>query len=61
MSNLSPAQNPPVTAAGLAAVVMGLLAAFTDATADQVAAVGAAVSLVAAFVAQRYTRPTAGE
>jgi hypothetical protein len=49
--------NPPVTAAGLSAVVMGLLAAFTDASADQVAAIGSAVGLVAAFVAQRYTVP----
>lgn len=51
------ANNPPVTAAGLASVVMLLLAAFTSFTGDQVAAVGAAVSLVAAFVAQRYTTP----
>jgi energy-converting hydrogenase Eha subunit A len=49
--------NPPVTAAGLSAVVMGLLAAFTDASADQVAAVGSAVGLVAAFIAQRFTVP----
>lgn len=54
---LTPAHNPPVTAAGLASVVVLLLASFTDFTADQVAAVGAAVSLVAAFVAQRFTRP----
>lgn len=52
--------NPPLTAAGLASVVMGLVAAFTEATGDQVAAIGAAVSLVAAFVAQRFTQPKAG-
>lgn len=57
MTSLSPAQNPPVTAAGFASVVMLVLAAFTDFTADQVAAVGAAVSLVAAFAAQRFTTP----
>lgn len=51
------AQNPPLTAAGLASVVVLLLAAFTDFTADQVAAAGAAVSLLAAFVAQRFTTP----
>jgi hypothetical protein len=49
--------NPPLTAAGAASVVMGLLAAFTDLSADQVAAVGAAVSLVAAYLAQRFTTP----
>lgn len=54
---LTPAQNPPLTAAGLSGVVVLLLAAFTDFSADQVAAVGAAVSLVAAFVAQRFTHP----
>jgi len=51
------AQNPPVTAAGLASTIVLLLAAFTDLTADQIAAVGAAVSLAAAFVAQRHTTP----
>jgi hypothetical protein len=54
---LTPAQNPPVTAAGLASVVVLVLAAFTDLTADQIAAVGAAVSLVAAVAAQRFTVP----
>ena len=58
MNNLSPSQNPPLTAAGLASVVMGLVAAFTEATGDQVAAIGAAVALVGAYVAQRYTTPS---
>lgn len=51
------AQNPPVTAAGLASTIVLLLAAFTDLTADQVAAVASAVYLVSAFVAQRHTTP----
>ena len=51
-------QNPPLTAAGLASVVMGLVAAFTSASSAQVAALGAAVSLVGAWVAQRHTTPT---
>ena len=55
--NLTPAQNPPVTAAGVASVATLLLAAFTSLSADQIAAVGAAVSLLAAFVAQRFTTP----
>ena len=54
---MNPANNPPVTAAGLASVVVLLLAAFTALSPDQVAAVGAAVSLVAAFVASRFTTP----
>lgn len=50
-------QNPPVTAAGLATVVQLLLAAFVPWTTEQVTAVGAAVFLAAAFVAQRFTVP----
>lgn len=56
---MTPAENPPLTAAGLASAVMGLVAAFTSASGEQVAAIGAAVSIVAAFVAQRYTRSKA--
>ena len=51
------AQNPPVTAASVTAAVIGILAAFTALTTDQVAAVGAVVAILAAFVAQRYTTP----
>lgn len=50
-------QNPPVTAASVTAAVIGILAAFTTLSTDQVAAVGAVVSIVAAFVAQRFTTP----
>lgn len=50
-------QNPPVTAAGLATVIQLLLGEFTSWTTGQVTAVGAAVFLVAAFVAQRFTTP----
>lgn len=57
MSNLSPAQNPPVTAGAVASAIVGLLAAFTDLTADQLAAVGAALVIVAAVIAQRFTTP----
>ncbi len=51
-------QNPPVTAAGITAVIMGLVAAFGSLPDDQFAAIGAAVSLIAAFVSQRFTAPT---
>lgn len=52
---MNPANNPPLTAAGIASVVGLLLAAFTTLGPEQVAAVTAAVSLVAAFVASRFT------
>jgi hypothetical protein len=48
--------NPPVTAAGVAAAVGLVLAAFTDFTVDQIAAVNAVVVIVAAFAGTRYTR-----
>jgi len=58
---MNPAQNnPPVTAATITAAVVGLLAAFTGLDADQLAAIGGAVGIVSAFVAQRFTRPTGG-
>lgn len=50
-------QNPPVTAASVTAAIVGLLAAFTGLNADQLAAIGAAVGIVAAVVAQRFTTP----
>ena len=53
-------QNPPVTAATVTAAVVGLLAAFTGLDADQLAAIGAAVGIVSAFVAQRFTLPRGG-
>lgn len=56
MADLSPSANPPITAAGLATVVNGLLAAFSDLTSEQTVAIGAAVYLVAAWIAQRFTR-----
>lgn len=59
MSTLSPAQNPPVSAAAVASAIVGLLAAFTDLDADQLAAIGAVLVIVAALIAQRFTTPTA--
>lgn len=53
-------QNPPVTAAGLGVVVMNLAAAFTQMTGQQVAAIGGAVVIVAAFISQRFTTPKTG-
>lgn len=55
--SLSPSQNPPVSAAAVTAAVIGVLAAFTSLGVDQVAAVGAVVSLVTAAIAQRFTTP----
>lgn len=57
MSALSPSENPPVTAAGLGVASMNLLAAFGSFTDQQVAALGGAIVLAAAFVAQRFTFP----
>lgn len=54
---MNPASNPPVTAATVTAAIVGLLAAFTTLGADQLAAVGAAVGIVAAIAAQRFTTP----
>lgn len=54
---MTPANNPPITAATITAAVVGLLAAFTNLSPDQVAAVGAAVGIIAAVVAQRFTTP----
>lgn len=56
---MNPANNPPVTAATITAAVVGLLAAFTTLSPDQVAAVGAAVGILAAVIAQRFTTPVA--
>jgi len=50
-------QNPPVTAASVTAAVIAVLAAFTDLGTEQVAAIGGVVSILAAFVAQRFTTP----
>jgi hypothetical protein len=62
---VTPANNPPITAATIAATItaaiVGLLAAFTTLGADQLAAIGAAVSaavgIIAAIAAQRFTTP----
>jgi hypothetical protein len=53
------AQNPPLSAAGLSLVAINLLAAFGNLTDQQLAAVGGAIFLIAAFVAQRFTTPGA--
>lgn len=53
-------QNPPITAAGITAAVVGLLSAFTSLTGTQLSAVSAAVGIVAAVVAQQFTTPTNG-
>lgn len=47
---------PPVTAAGLAVVVVAVLSAFTDLTGDQTAAVGMAVAFAAAAISTAFTR-----
>lgn len=54
---MAPSNNPPVTAATFTAAIVGLLAAFTTLGADQLAAIGAAVGIVAAIAAQRFTTP----
>ena len=51
---------PPITAAGLATVVQLLIGSFfTTWSQDQVAAVGAAVFLLAAFFSTAFTRSKA--
>lgn len=57
MNNLSPAQNPPVTAAGAATVLTNLLAAFGSFTDQQIAALGGALFIALALIAQRFTTP----
>ena len=54
---MNPANNPPITAATITAAIVGLLAAFTTLGADQLAAIGAAVGIIAAIAAQRFTTP----
>lgn len=51
--------NPPVTAGAVVAAILGIVTAFDigHLTTDQTAAVGAVLSLVAAFVASRFTTP----
>lgn len=58
---MNPANNPPVTAASVVAAILGIITAFDigHLTADQTAAVGAVLSIVAAAVAQRFTTPVA--
>lgn len=50
-------QNPPVTAAAVAAAINGLIVAFGSFTDEQSAAIGAAVIVVCGIIAQRFTRP----
>lgn len=58
---MTPANNPPVTTATIVAAILGIVTAFDigHLTADQTAAVGAVLSIVAALVAQRFTTPVA--
>ncbi len=55
----NPANNPPVTAAAVAAAINGLILAFTSLTGEQDAAVCAAVVVVCGFIASRFTTPVA--
>lgn len=59
MTNLSPRENPPVTAASIVAAILGIITAFDigNLTAEQTTAVGAVLAIVAAVVAQRFTTP----
>ncbi len=61
MTNLSPRENPPVTAATVVAAIMAVVTAFDigNLTAEQTTAVAGVLGIVAAIVAQRFTRPTA--
>ena len=47
-------QNSPLTAATIVSALVLVLAAFTELSEGQVAAVAAVVSIVAGFVLQRY-------
>jgi hypothetical protein len=46
--------NTPITAGAITAAVGGILAAFTELTTDQVAAVVAVVAIVAAVLVQKF-------
>lgn len=61
MTTLSPRENPPVTAATVVAAIMAVVTAFDigNLTAEQTTAVAGVLGIVAAVVAQRFTRPTA--
>ena len=54
---MNPATHPPVTAASIVAAILGVITAFDigHLTAEQTAAVGAVLAIVAAVVAQRFT------
>ena len=56
---MNPANNPPVTAASIVAAILGVITAFNigHLTTEQTAAVGAVLAIVAAVVAQRFTKP----
>ena len=51
--------NPPVTAGAVVAAILGIVTAFDigHLTTDQTAAVGAVLSLVASYIASRFTTP----
>lgn len=53
------ANNPPVTAGAVVAAILGIITAFDvgHLTAEQTAAVGAALALAASFIASRFTTP----
>lgn len=59
MTNLSPRENPPVTAATVVAAIMAVVTAFDigNLTAEQTTAVAGVLGIVAAVVAQRFTTP----
>ena len=54
MADLSPSTNAPVTAAAIVSAVGLCLAAFTEFTPEQVAAVNAVVAIIAGLVLQRF-------
>lgn len=58
---MNPANNPPVTAGGIVAAILGLITAFDvgHLTSEQTAAVGAVLTIAAAWIASRFTTPTA--
>lgn len=59
MGNFSPSENPPVTAASVVAAIMAIVTAFDigHLTSEQTAAVAGVLAIIAAVLAQRFTRP----
>lgn len=56
---MNPANNPPVTAASVAAAINACVLAFLNLPDNQEAAICGVVVVVAAAVAQRFTTPVA--